>query len=251
MADQGNKTTGTIKAKVVRIAYLDPLTEVAPETLDEIIASLNLEGDPRCGELRRKLDHAARSYLFWKEVLADGVSPRKAKAGLARLASVFGEAVELIDSMSLQHRGALQVMLDSADPARGQSLLVFRQTLERLRKAAGDFSERYDPPGGRPRNVVLEQTVGALMLLLERHTGARAEVSLKKDGAYRPRLTSPEAQAIGKLLRAVDSRLTTTMIANKLHEIGKVHHGRSLAEYRWFLLGAEPGIRIRPFGREH
>jgi hypothetical protein len=206
------------------------------ELVEEIADLIGVRDSSSRAYLHQILPHQAQSYQ-WGKALLDADRPHRSRDAVLRTAAALTAALEALDEVGLEQSVALaHLYREKIEEGSLGSLTRTRQDIKTLRDAAAAWTDRYKPTARRPRHRSLELHIGALMLLFEEITGVRATVSLTRNGCYEPRLTSPQAKAIGMLLRAVDPQLTDTAVANKIDEIRKLHKGQGL---RYF----EPVLR--------
>jgi hypothetical protein len=250
MAHQRNPAEVGIQAQATGIAYLNINSiELSDAFLDEVSGLLGVREEPQRSGLHRMLRAQARSYLAAKAFKATHPSPQDSMRAIARFAGALREALTNLELISFEHRCAVDMVLNDQTESdrRSVTLMQTLSDIEQVEKAAAFVVEKVRPGDRRPRNRPLELTVGALMLLFEQVTGRRATASLKRDGSHEPRLTSKEAQAIGLVLRAVDTKINDVAIASKIVEIRKAYKGRALSEFAPILMAGMPA-RVTPYG---
>ncbi len=222
-----------VKASVIRSADVR-VPSLPPALLTEIADLLELPDQQRAAAHFR-LKWLASNYSVWKSLLADSPVPSQSKKLIIKIPAKLNDALSNLDRLPPELAVALDLALEkhpnaSANPS---SLIGVAAAMKQLRDAASWVADGYKPPPGRPASHILEMTVGALMFLMESWTGNRAKVSQTDTGEYSPRLTSPEAKAIGRLLLATDPELEQVTIVNKIEVIERRYRGKPLpAKYR-------------------
>lgn len=215
---------------------------IESDRLDKILADLGLPETADGGRVRCKLTAHVNAFALSRYVETNTPTVHQ-DVHLAR------EMVTLIDRLmggASQFSPMTSLLLDvgfsglsgeeKARPKLFGDLETYRGMLSKLGEAS--FSKN------RPDDV-LRNAIGGLMLYLEILTGKRATVQrARPDFGRPPRLSSPEARAIGSLLRLVEPDLADTTLVNKIEEIRRAHRGTPLTTYKHQLL---LGGTITPF----
>lgn len=204
-----------------------------PSVIEEALDELRIRAGERREVAGKSLFAHAQAYSASRYLEAVWNSPHRVRADMeaaaAELEGVLNRLERLPPEFDLPFRTAFS---EQAAPGwvNWEQLLAGMGLLKSLTDKLGNLS-----PPKRPADRTLKNSVGGLMLLLERLTGNRATVRARRDG-HEPELVSVEARVIGRLLRSVDPRLQTITLVNTISSIRRASRGKSLDAYSHQLL---------------
>lgn len=201
--------------------------------IEEVLDDLNIRGSKRRASIGRLLWEHARAYSLSKSLEATWQSPHRVRADMAAAAVALDSVLGQLERLPPEFKVALAMAYSERTEGQAggwKQLLAGMRIAQSLTQGLSTTK----PPKKAP-NRVLRNSVGGLMLLLEKLTGNRAKVRPRGEDRE-PELLSAEAQVIGKLLRSVDPTLQTTTLVNTIHGICRASRGKSLAAYSHQLL---------------
>ncbi len=172
----------------------------------------------------------ANNYLLDLSIEPYFGTPKAQRAALRKLADALVRALCRMGEIAPEYAVALKRSDRTSGTDGHTSLFVETQkNLIALKNAIDEFDQNYEPRRGKPTNVPLETAVRDLIDLIEPLTGAFPKNAMGKHSGDSPRLKSPEALAIGKLLQGVDKQLNETTIVNMIEKVSvqpkpAVHH---------------------------
>jgi hypothetical protein len=201
------------------------------EFFDSLIDEIDVRSDFR-NFVHHQFQLAATVYELNKWTKAHSISRSEGRESLKTLKSSFDSILETLSDLPIEQSLALGGMLAQAgDRDALGALRASRVAIEQLRDAAARFVREKKYRGGRLPFENLEMTVGALMLAIELATGNRATAVLTKDGDYVKKSTSPQADAIIRLLTRVDPELEEGSIIRKIERINTRYRKRKLTGF--------------------
>ena len=246
MSEQVATRSCRIEARAAKIDEELALPNFAfpPECTTAIVDALGLKGEGARGALHLQLNQQAKNYLLAKALLEKHGKPNPQKALVKRIEKAARRLEADLGRLSPE----LHALIDHRLPSRRnqrRSMIGIRGDLQALADASQTSFRAYRPAPGRWANAVLRTSIAALVLLFSQITGQRAKVTLKHEGEHNPRLTSPEARAIGAFFRTVDPAVLPTTIANQINAVRKVYPGEKLKRFGPMLMLV---TRITPTG---
>jgi hypothetical protein len=188
----------------------------------EIADMLGMASEPARSAFTAELGHIADAYRLDLDVVPFYGRPKEQRAALRALRKSVGETIDRMELISAEYAVQLDAMLTPSETHldRGQSLMLEAQNLLPLLELAIDrFDRNYSPKRGRPTDVPLEEAIRSLIGVIDDATGQKPLIKQNKTTGAAPELGSPEAKAIGTLLRAINPRLTETAIANMIEKV--------------------------------
>lgn len=196
---------------------LDELPKPDEHLLETVIIDLGLAHRSDVSTIKRLLSAHASAFAMGLFLQSRYPTVHEDAKRMATIRDAADRILELLESANpLNATVIAAAMADRADePGK---LDQARKNIELLRDVSARFAGI--PFARKQRNQMLEHAVGGLMLLFEKLTGNRATVQERQsDRGIPPRLSSPEAAAIGMLLRVAQPRLQTTTLVNTINRI--------------------------------
>lgn len=226
--------------KPAKVSFTPPVIE--RDRLDQILADLGLPETADGGRIRHMLTAHVNAFALSRYVETNTPT-------IHQDVHLAHELVILIDRLkdgASRFSPMTSLLLDVglSDLVGGekprQKLFADLETYHGMLTKLGEASFSKNR-----RDDILRNAIGGLMLYLEILTGKRATVQrARSDFGRPPRLGSPEARAIGALLRFAEPNLADTTLVNTIEGIRRAHRGMPLTTYEHQLL---LGGAVTPF----
>ncbi len=207
---------------------------VTDELLDEILLSLELPPKISKREVADQLRQLCWAYLTWVQFFARQPTLHQGRDQMRRIADHADGLLSAVDKLPFEMRGALAMRFETDEDRIALRTLL--DELQFLAGLAGRFSKEFKP-SKKPTNRTLENYIGGLMLLFEKHLDRPVKIRVTKDGNNDPALISPAAKAITALLKAIDPKISTSSI---VHRIATIRKSGDLKRYCFMLAKVTP-----------
>lgn len=217
------------------------LPRPSPALLVEILDDLGILGDERRAHAGQLLRAHALSYAGSRFVADQWKSPHSVRYEMIQVAEHVKDISAVLKTLPPMCRAGLKFSFSERAGPEFPTLHQLEAGLAHLAQIGSNFAT--SSPAKKPKNLILKNAVGGLMLLLEKLTGNRATIRNRTDEKA-PTLSSPEARAIARLLKLGNTPLSDLTVINVIDEINRECRNKPLSDYEHQLL---LGGTITPF----
>jgi hypothetical protein len=190
------------------------------ERIDEVFALLSVTKEEDREKLRLFFDDVYSAYAAEQTMQEWLGTAKDQKAAIRRLLISKPNLERARLEIAPEYLTTIEAMADRFCAITLEGEVPSGRTRARsLRNAASLFLEEYEPQKGRPTDLPLEYAVRTLIPMITEQTGQPPLISHNKNKPGGPTLRSPEAQAIGILMTAMDPDLTVTALVNMIDKI--------------------------------
>ena len=193
-----------------------PIPVVSDELIDEVMTRLTHNDATHRDELKRGLKRIARVWALNSWCHPYRIEPGEQRAAIRKVAKAANKILDALLDVTPEFQVALSPMLGEEFRSR-DCVAEARESLNNLLKAAILFDQAYEPAKGAKGDFDLEEAVRDLFYLFEA-VGLPAPKAISGRNGVEPKLTSPEAIAIGFLLQNF-ATLPTRKIANMIIKV--------------------------------
>lgn len=206
-----------------------------------ILDDLDIRGDERRAHVGRLLRAHAFSYAGSRFLNSEWIPPHIVRQNLIQVGKHVDKIRAVLQTLPPMYRTGLHLSYSERAGPNFPTLHQLEAGLAHLAQIATNFVS--SSPAKRPKNLILKNAVGGLMLMLEKLTGNRATIRNRTDETA-PTLSSPEARAIAKLLKVGDRDLSDLTVINVIDAINRECRNKPLSDYEHQLFS---GGTITPF----
>lgn len=193
------------------------INEPSSEILDDVLQSLGLADHIDKKKIKGQLRAHANAFSMHRAIEGKLPTIHQDTARMRGVAKDIEALRKKIDGLHPLIYGGLGFSY-SEHNTRVTSLKDLERDLDTLKSIAENFGAAKFAT--KQPDDVLRNAVGGLMLLIEAYTGKRASVQKRSsDYGTPPELSSPEAKAIGTLLRVGQSDLLDTTLVNVISAV--------------------------------